>query len=177
MKITGMVRRIDELGRIVIPKEIRKNLRIHDGESLEIMIDDLGNIILKRYMAMNKLEGLAQNFTDAVYNLIRKNILITDIDKIIAYSGSLKKDYLNKEISENLVEKIKRRECILEKHVKDLELINDKKIECTYAVNTIVINGDAVGLIIIFSTDEKLSDIDFKIIKIISNFLEKYLSN
>lgn len=176
MKMTGMVRRIDELGRIVIPKEIRKSLRIQDGESIEIFIDN-DSIVLKRHMLMNKLDGLAQNFTDAIYSLIKKNVLITDIDKIIAYSGSSKKEYLNKEISDELVKKIKRREFLLEKHKKNLNLINDKTIECTYAINTILINGDAVGLIIIFSTDEKLSDVDSNIVKIVSNFLERYLSN
>lgn len=177
MKMTGIVRRIDELGRIVIPKEIRKNLRIQDGESMEIFIDNDSNIVLKRYMVMNKLEGLAQNFTDAIYSLIKKNILITDIDKIIACSGNLKKEYINKEISEELLEKIKRREFLLEKHKKDLNLINNKSIDCTYAINTILINGDAVGLILILSTDEKITDVDFNIIKIVSNFLERYLSN
>ena len=75
------------------------------------------------------------------------------------------------------MEKIKRREFLLEKHKKNLSLIENKNIECTYAVNTILINGDAVGLIIIYSNDEKLSDVDFNIIKIVSNFLERYLSN
>jgi len=177
MKSTGMVRRIDELGRIVIPKEIRNSLRLHDGENMEILIDDSGSIVLKRYMIMNKLEGLAQNFTDAIHSLIKKNVLITDVDKIIAFSGNLKKEYLKKEISDDLIERIKRREFILEKHNKPLYLVNDKSIECTYTVNTIIINGDAVGLIIIFSPDEKLSETDSKIIKIVSSFLERYLSN
>ena len=100
MKVTGIVRRIDELGRIVIPKEIRKNLRIQDGESMEIVIVDDGNILLKRYMVMNKLEGLSQNFTDAIYGLVKKNVLITDIDKVIACSGKFKKEYLDKKISD-----------------------------------------------------------------------------
>lgn len=177
MNVTGMVRRIDELGRIVIPKEIRKSLRIQDGENMEILIDNDGNIVLKRYMIMNKLEGLAQNFTDAIYGLIKKNVLITDIDKILAFSGNLKKEYINKQISDELIEKIKRRECLLEKHFKNISLVNDKSICCSYAVNTISINGDAVGLIIIISESDKLNDSDAKIIKIISNFLERYLSD
>ena len=176
MKVTGIVRRIDELGRIVIPKEIRKNLRIQDGESMEIVIVDDGNILLKRYMVMNKLEGLSQNFTDAIYGLVKKNVLITDIDKVIACSGKFKKEYLDKKISDELIEKIKRRECILENYFKELSIIQNNKLECSYAVNTITINGDAVGLIIIFSGDEKLDETDAKIIKIVCGFLERYLS-
>lgn len=174
MKETGMIKRIDELGRIVIPKEIRKSLRIQDGENMEIVITEEG-ILLKRYMIFNKLESLAQNFTDSIYNLIKKNVLITDIDKVIAYSGTNKKDYLNAEISDELIERIKRREHILEPHFKDLNIIG-KNITCSYTTSTITINGDAVGLIIIFSEDNKLEEIDAKIIKIVSNFLEKFLS-
>ena len=177
MQNTGIIRRIDELGRIVIPKEIRKLLRIQDGESLEIKVDDNGCIVLKRYMLLNKLEGLAQNFTDAIYSMIKKNVLITDIDKVIAFSGSLKKEYKNKQISNQLLERIKRREVLLEKHIKTLEIVDEKKIDCTYAINTLTINGDAVGLIIIFSNEEIVNETDSKIIKIVSNFLEKYLSN
>lgn len=174
MKLTGMVRRIDELGRIVIPKEIRKTLRIQDGESMELIITEEG-ILLKRYMVMNKLEGLAQNFTDSIYSLIKKNVVITDIDKVLAFSGNNKKEYIDFKVSDEIVEKIKRRESILEPHYKDLT-ITDKKINCSYAINTITINGDAVGLIIIFSNSLKLDETDYKIIKIVSKFLENFLS-
>ncbi|MEG0825867.1 MAG: stage V sporulation T C-terminal domain-containing protein [Bacilli bacterium] len=175
MQITGIVRRIDELGRIVIPKEIRTNLRIHDGENMEIMIDNEENIILKKHMIMSKIANYAQNFTDAIYGFIKKNIIITDVDKIIAASGDLKKELLNQELSDNMLESIKRRECIFEHHTKDLCIIKEKCLECTYIINTIIVNGDAVGLIIILSAEEKVNDIDVKIIKIVSSFLEKQL--
>ena len=91
MKATGIVRRIDELGRVVIPKEIRKTLRIHEGENVEIFVDTSENIILKKFSVMKKLEDFAQNLTDVVNSYIKHNIIITDTDSIIATSGEYKK--------------------------------------------------------------------------------------
>ena len=101
MKTTGIVRRIDELGRIVIPKEIRKSLRIKEGESLEILIDN-EDIILKKYSVIKNLNDFAQNITDSIYSFIKNNILITDTNSILAVSGPLKKELLNKSIGTDL---------------------------------------------------------------------------
>lgn len=175
MKATGVVRRIDELGRIVIPKEIRKTLRIREGENIEIFIDANENIILKKYSIMKKLGDFAQSFTDSIYSFLKHNIIITDSDNIIAISGDLKKEYQNGYISEDLISSIKRRENILEKHSKSLKLVNDKKIDCTYVINSIICNGDAVGLVLIVSTDDKITELDEKIAQIAAQFLSKYL--
>ena len=126
MKTTGIVRRIDELGRIVIPKEIRKSLRIKEGESLEILIDN-EDIILKKYSVIKNLNDFAQNITDSIYSFIKNNILITDTNSILAVSGPLKKELLNKSIGTDLELKIKRREEMLEKHKKALK-ITDKEL-------------------------------------------------
>lgn len=174
MKTTGIVRRIDELGRIVIPKEIRKILRIKDGENLEICIDDK-DIVLRKYSLMKKVEDFAQPFTDGIYSFLKKNIIITNRDSIIAVSGSLRKEYLNQEISESLNKYIDRRENILEKYKKKLELINGVELEGTYAISAIIVNGDSAGLVIIYDEEEPVSEVDYKIIQIVSNFLSKYL--
>jgi len=175
MKATGVVRRIDELGRIVIPKEIRKTLRIHEGENVEIYIDDNENIVLKKYSLMKKLGDFAQNFTDSIYSFLKHTIIITDTDHIIAVSGDLKKEYLNSNISDTLLTSIQRRENILEKHEKILKIKSDKDIECTYALNSIVCHGDAVGLVIILSQTDKITEIEEKIAQIAAQFLSKYL--
>lgn len=174
MKTTGIIRRIDELGRIVIPKEIRKNLRIKDGENLEISIDDK-SIILKKYSLMKKIEDFAQSFTDGIYLYIKKNIIITNRDSIIAVSGSLRKEYLNQEISSQLNKFIDRRENIHEKYVKKIEIIEGLELEGTYAISTIVVNGDSAGLVIIFDDVDAISEEEYRVIQIFSNFLSKYL--
>lgn len=175
MKATGVVRRIDELGRIVIPKEIRRTLRIHEGENIEIYIDEAENIVLKKYSVMKKLGDFAQSFTDSIYSFLKHTIIITDTDRIIAVSGDLKKEYLNNTISDDLLASIQRRENILEKHEKILKIKADEGLECTYVMNSIVCHGDAVGLVIILSETEKITEIEEKIAQIAAQFLSKYL--
>ncbi len=173
MKSTGISRRIDELGRIVIPKEIRKNLKIRDGETLEIFIEE-DNIILKKYSIMNDMFDVAQKCSDSMYEVIDKNIIITDRDKVIAASGSLKKKYLNKEIGPFLEEVISRRESYSEKYKKEIEIIEGEKEEYNYVVSSIIINGDSVGVVIILSKEE-ISEIEEKTTNFISKFLSKNL--
>ncbi|MDD2377665.1 MAG: stage V sporulation T C-terminal domain-containing protein [Bacilli bacterium] len=174
MKTTGIIRRIDELGRIVIPKEIRKNLRIKDGENLEICIEDK-NIILRKYSLMKKIDDLGQSFTDTIYAYLKKDVMITNRDKVIAISGNLKKEYLNKDISEEMDECINRRESILEKYPKKIEIIDGVKVEGTYALSTVSVNGDSAGLVIVFDKENNIDEVDYKVIQIVANFLSKYL--
>ncbi len=173
MKSTGVIRRIDELGRIVIPKEIRKTLRIKEGENLEIYIEN-ETIILKKYSAMKNLNDFAQTLTDSIYSLLKNNIFIMDTDNVIAATGELKKKYLGKPISETMENYISRRDSMLEKYPKKLKITEEEEEGC-YAYSSIVANGDAVGMILIFSKDESLTGSEEQIVKIIANFLAKHL--
>jgi len=174
MKATGIIRRIDDLGRVVIPKEIRKNLRIKEGDNLEIFVVN-EDIILKKYSMMNKINDLAQELTDAIYTFMKHSIFITDTDQVVAASGPLKKKYLNKNISEFITESIKRRDKILENHFKELNFIEDEKLTCSYVMSTILVNGEATGMILIISEEEKLSDAEMQMAGIVSSFMTKYL--
>lgn len=174
MKATGIIRRIDDLGRIVIPKEIRKNLRIKEGDNLEIFVEN-EEIILKKYSMMNKINDLAQELTDAIYTFTKHNIFITDTDMVIAASGNLRKKYMNKSISNFIEKSIKRRDKLLENHFKELNFVNEENIECSYILSTILANGEAVGMIIIISEDEKLGDVEMQLASIVSSFMTKYL--
>ena len=118
MKATGVVRRIDELGRIVIPKEIRKTLRIREGENLEIFLDDQENIVLKKYFALNHFAEEAKTFVDTIYHLTRHSVIITDTDKVIAMAGVEKELLDQKPISEQLKDIIARRDKMFEKNKK-----------------------------------------------------------
>ena len=174
MKTTGIVRRIDDLGRIVIPKEIRKNFRINDGENIEIFIDG-DNIVLRKYSVLNKIENYADKFAEAIYSFLKYNIIITDTDSILACSGPLKKEYLNKPISEYLSNCIRRREILHEKYTKDISLIDGKSVQGTYCLSTIISAGDAVGLVLILSTDSQVNDTDMRVCQIAAKFLAKSL--
>lgn len=173
MKSTGILRRIDELGRVVIPKEIRKNLKIRDGEALEIFVED-NAITLRKYSVMTDSPEIAQMCSDAVYDVIKKNIIVTDRDKIIAVSEPLKKKYLNKEIGSFLEYSISRRDNYTEKYKKEIEILDGKKEECNYVMASIIANGDPVGLVIILSNDE-INETDEKSANFISKFLTKHL--
>ncbi len=174
MKATGIIRRIDDLGRVVIPKEIRKNLRIKEGDNLEIFVVN-EDIILKKYSMMNKINDLAQELTDAIYTFMKHSIFITDTDQVVAASGPLKKKYLNKNISDFITESIKRRDKILENHFKELNFIEDEKFTCSYVMSTILVNGEATGMILIISEEEKLSESEMQMAGIVSSFMTKYL--
>ncbi len=174
MRATGIIRRIDELGRIVIPKEIRKNLRINNGVSLEIFVAN-DEIILRKHSPLKNQKDISQSIADVLYASLNHNIIITDLSNIIAVSGSLKKEYINKEISTTIEESIKRREKILELYQKDIKIINDETVTGTYAISTIVSNSDTIGTIIVFDESEKINDIDYKIINVVANFIGKYL--
>ena len=101
LSTTGIIRRIDELGRIVIPKEIRKNLRIKNGDNLEILVDG-ENITLKKYSQIENLENIANMYAESFYQVLKYNVIVTDTDKIVAVGGNLKKKYLNNGISEEI---------------------------------------------------------------------------
>ena len=174
MKATGIIRRIDDLGRVVIPKEIRKNLRIKEGDNLEIFVVN-EDIILKKYSMMNKINDLAQELTDAIYTFMKHSIFITDTDQVVAASGPLKKKYLNKNISDFITESIKRRDKILENHFKELNFIEEEKLTCSYVLSTILVNGEATGMILIISEEEKMSDAEMQMAGIVSSFMTKYL--
>ena len=105
MKATGIVRRIDDLGRIVIPKEIRRTLRIREGDPLEIYVDREGEVILKKYSPVSELGDFAKEYADSLYEAIGHIILIADRDSIVAVAGSSKKEFLNKPLG-NIVEKV-----------------------------------------------------------------------
>ena len=175
MKATGVIRRIDELGRIVIPKEIRKTLRIKEGENLEIYIDENENIILKKYSFMNKIDDLAQDFTDSIYAQYKHDIFIMDCDHIIAASGKKKKDYLGKSLSEEISEYITRRENRLETMKKEINIVDQKEIIGSYAFSPIIVSGDVAGMVFIFSDEDSIREEEYRIIQIASGLLSKHL--
>src|SRR5690606_20345643 len=100
MKATGIVRRIDDLGRVVIPKELRRTLRIREGDPLEIFVDREGEVILKKYSPINELSDFAKEYAEALFDSLASPVLISDRDTVIAVAGISKKDYMNKDISD-----------------------------------------------------------------------------
>ncbi len=102
MKATGIVRRIDDLGRIVIPKEIRRTLRIREGDPLEIYTESNGEVVFKKYSHVGELNQFVSSYADVLSNVAKVPVLITDMDHVVAVSGISKKELLNKKISSEL---------------------------------------------------------------------------
>ncbi len=162
MKQTGVTRKIDELGRIVIPKEIRKNLGIRDGESLEIYTSD-DSIILKKYYEVKKLEDVCDKLCEMIKNIYDVNILITDREKVVSSSIS---NYKDKLLDKDLIELIDGRELLISDKLLTKKLGNDEVIGY-YTVVPIVASSDSLGLVIIVDevkTYERLAKLVAKIV-------------
>lgn len=164
MKATGIVRRIDDLGRIVIPKEIRKNLKLHEGDSLEIFVEDM-NIILRKYSLIDNFDYDIKRIVDVYYKCFKKNIIITDKEKIIASSKNIK---LSGILSSNIKDKIIDR---VDKIISDEKItVGDDKFSNFY-FSSIIVDSDAIGSIVLISDD--ISDYDIGVIKLIKEILVK----
>ena len=174
MKSTGVVRRIDDLGRIVIPKEIRRSLRIRDGEPLEIFVDR-ETIGLKKFSSIKEMNELAKSFISIVNTTIGKNIFVSDRDSFMAISGELKDRYLNKSISGYLENVMNSRKTIIEKDFTKLEVVDGHYLKCAYVIYPIIMNGDAIGLVIVLSTKDKINKTDEKIANVTARFLGEYV--
>ena len=135
MKATGVVRRIDDLGRIVIPKEIRKTLRIKEGTPLEIFTEKEGDIILKKYSPIGELQNFSTEYVDCLSKVTNYISLVTDKDSVIAVAGTPKKDYLEQSISEDLEKIIDKRDFFVADYNKAIYIninyvmLNFKKIK------------------------------------------------
>ena len=127
MRATGIVRRIDDLGRVVIPKEIRKTLRIREGDPLEIFTAKDGEVILKKYSPIGELNEFSQEYAETLGEILGQGIVVTDLDSIIAVSKLPKKDYKEKGISNELEQLIFYKKLIYNR-IKFLIIYNKSKL-------------------------------------------------
>mgnify|MGYP002762262250 FL=1 len=180
MRATGIVRRIDDLGRVVVPKEIRRTLRIREGDPLEIFTDKDGEIILKKYSPIGELGAFAQQYVEAAAQIIGHAVCVSDRDQIIAVAGAPKKDFIGKVLHKELEEAINDREAILarkgeKKYIRILS--NSDEEYYGEIVQTILCEGDAIGAVIILSRTESevLGEAEQKAAMIAANFLGKQM--
>lgn len=173
MKSTGIVRRIDELGRIVIPKEIRKTLKIKDNESLEVFINN-DEIILKKFSSMSNMEQAFDSYINVLNNITGNSIIITDREKIIACSQNKKENFINKEISEYLDNQLSNRNSILSNDMRGINITKDQTVINNYYIIPMIANSDVIGLIIMLSNKE-INDFDKLSLDIVSKLLINYM--
>ncbi|HEY5560558.1 MAG TPA: stage V sporulation protein T [Clostridiaceae bacterium] len=183
MKATGIVRRIDDLGRVVIPKEIRRTLRIREGDPLEIFTDREGGVILKKYSPIGELTDFSKEYAESLQQSIGHTILIADKDNIVSGSGPTRKDYMDKRVSNDLLKVVEDRKIVLLGEAgngKAIALFQDEDVENKFyceIISPIMAEGDTIGAVIILSKTqgEKLGELEMKIAETASAFLGKQM--
>ena len=178
MKSTGIVRKLDELGRVVIPKEIRKTLRIKEGDPLEIFTDKEGEIILKKYSPIGELSEFATEYAETLAKTTGHIACITDKDTVIAVSGGSKKEYLEQGISPELEQIMDEKENYTSQENNNVSIPitkneNNAKKNNAQVVYPIIADGDVIGTVILLSKDAnvKMSEVEQKVVQSAASFL------
>lgn len=176
MKATGIVRRIDDLGRVVIPKEIRRTLRIREGDPLEIFVDRDGEVILKKYSPISELGDFAKEYSEALFDSLGSPVLICDRDAYITVAGGSKKDYLNKNISDLVEKAMEERNSVLMNQQQTVSLADGtEEMISAYTIGPIIANGDPIGAVIIYSKDGTLGEVEQKAVETAAGFLARQM--
>jgi len=181
LKATGIVRRIDDLGRVVIPKEIRRTLRIREGDPLEIFTDREGEVILKKYSPIGELGDFAADYAESLHNTSGHIVCVADRDSIIAVSGASKKEYLEKPLSNELEKIIESKTTFIapSADAAKVSIVNDEPSDkyTSQVITTIVSEGDPIGAVIVLSTDPnaKMGDVETKLAQSAATFLGKHM--
>lgn len=160
MKATGIVRRIDDLGRVVIPKEIRRTLRIREGDPLEIFIDRDGEVILKKYSPIGELGDYAKEFADSLHDTSGHIALIADRDVIIAVAGASRREYMERRVGGVVEAAMQNRETVMANlsnggapYPGSLLLGDEDNQFAAYVVAPIMVDGNSIGAVILCSKE------------------------
>lgn len=179
MRATGIVRRIDDLGRVVIPKEIRRTLRIREADPLEIFTDREGEIILKKYSPIGEMSTFARQYAESLAQVSGHAAVITDRDQFIAASGGMK-NFVGKNISAALESCIEKRQTMLAgKGERNFFAVmeNDPEEYVQEAICPIISEGDVIGAVILLGLDpkKKMGEVELKLIQSASGFLGRQM--
>ncbi len=184
MKATGIVRRIDDLGRVVIPKEIRRTMRIRDGDPLEIYTDREGEVIFKKYSPIGELTAFASQYADTLYKTCELAVVITDRDSVIACAGVPKKEFVDRRISSDLENITESRALYVHTPGERAHVATEDStsyyISCAMPIIT---EGDVVGCVVSLApagTENDTSrnhDTEIKLVQTAAIFLGKQLES
>lgn len=175
MKATGIVRRIDDLGRVVIPKEIRRTLRIREGDPLEIFVDRDGEVILKKYSPIGELGDFAQEYSDSLHETTGHVAIITDRDAVVAISGAPKKQWVDRAIVPVVEESMESRRSLMVKRGERSE--EDMWEFAMQVIAPIISEGDPIGAVILCTdeTNKQLGELELKLCETAAGFLAKQM--
>ena len=177
LKATGIVRKIDDLGRLVIPKEIRRTLRIREGDPVEIFTDSEGGIILKKFSPIREQGKFVKECADSLAKSSGHLTFISDKDQIVAAAGGAKREFLDKQISGELEKAINERAPIVaERSNSKFVRILDDDSDGSYnhqVIVPIISEGDTLGAILFVSNDKNMGDVEEKLALTTAGFLGK----
>lgn len=168
---TGIVRRVDELGRVVIPKEMRRTLRIKEGEEMEVSVYNNSHIVLKKYSAIKALKDFEQEYADSIFKVTGSNTLICDNDNIVACAAD-KNQYLSKQISPGLENLLQSRKSVYLSGADIVGVAGEKENAKDMAVAPIIFKGDIIGGVIIIS-QKGIGESGRQIAEVAAEFLSK----
>ena len=180
MKATGIVRRIDDLGRIVIPKEIRRTMRIREGDPMEIFTSREGEILLKKYSPVGELGEFAADLAESIAQTIGELVCVTDRDYVIAAAGAGKKEVEGKSLEQTFQRAIDNR-CNQVVSTEKAEAVpifqGDEKNYTRQAMATILSHGDCIGAVVILSKENSRNsdEVLLQLAKSIAGFLGKHM--
>ena len=181
MKATGIVRRIDELGRVVIPKEIRRTLRIREGDPLEIFTDRDGEVILKKYSPIGELSAFAREYTESLYRTLGHMALICDKDQIVSCSGVSRKEMQDKSITPDLEQVLANRQTFLYNkgagRVCPILLGEEEGGYTAQVITPILVSGESVGAVLLLSkeAEKRMGDTEIKVAETAAGFIGRQM--
>ena len=177
MKATGIVRRIDDLGRVVIPKEIRRTMRIREGDPLEIYTDKEGGVIFKKYSPVNELGDFAGQYAETLFKTSGFPVCITDKDSIIATAGVAKKDLYDKPVSDEMERVMEEKTAFVCTENKKVHVTDHYDKYTAGVISPIISEGDVLGNVVVMRADEKekMTDVELKLANAASMFLAKQM--
>lgn len=180
MKATGIVRRIDDLGRVVIPKEIRRTMRIREGDPLEIYTDKDGGVIFRKYSLMSGLADFAGQLCETLNRTTGKVAVITDRDSCIAVAGAPRREVLDKAISGRLEQLMEQRQIYQHRDGEEAILLCDGENRlCLSVAAPILSEGDVLGCVVF--ADEagatRSGEVEYKLAQSIAAFLGKHMES
>ena len=177
MKATGIVRRIDDLGRVVIPKEIRRTMRIREGDPLEIYTTRDGEVIFKKYSLIGGLEDFAAQFCDTLSRNTDFTAAVTDRDGIVAVAGAGKRELLGKNLSPQLEQIMEQRSIYQYRSGQERLPVSESTGQYAAAVAApILCGGDVLGLVLFVSAEDRLpGEGEYKLAQAVAGFLGKHM--
>ncbi len=177
MKATGIVRRIDDLGRVVIPKEIRRTMRIREGDPLEIFTASDGEVIFKKYSPIGEVSNTAKQYAEVLNRSTELPVLIFDRDHVISCAGIPRKEVIDRRVSPELEDIMENRSNFIVKE-KNQKLVPAEGIERSAAVAFPIIgSGDVLGAVVLLSSedDKSVTETEIKLIQVAASFLGKQM--